>query len=215
MRPLGLFGGTFDPVHYGHLRPAAEVLDALAWEEMRFVPAALPPHRPAPVASAEQRLQMLRLALTEFPRFSVDDREIRRGGVSYMAPTLESLRAEMGNRPLCLVLGVDAFLGLPTWHRWREIPDLAHLVVLTRPGFALGDLPDWAQGRCCAEGEALARVPAGRLLFLAVKPQNISATAIRAALAQGQDPSVLDVLPQAVRAFICQNHLYSHLNLRA
>lgn len=213
MRPLGIFGGTFDPIHYGHLRPAQEVLDALSLDEMRFIPSALPPHRPAPVASAEQRLHMLQIALAEFPRFSADDREIRRGGPSYTVPTLESLRAEMGDRPLCLVLGLDAFLGLKTWHRWREIPDLAHLVVLTRPGWVLDGLPEWAGGRQCAQGESLALSPAGRLFFLAVKPQNISATGIRAALVRGQ--SVEGLLPQAVLGFICQNHLYSHLNLRA
>jgi nicotinate-nucleotide adenylyltransferase len=213
MRPLGLFGGTFDPIHYGHLRPAQEVRDALSLDEMRFIPSALPPHRAAPVASAEQRLHMVQLAVAEFPRFSVDDREIRRGGPSYTVLTLESLRAEVGDRPLCLVLGLDAFLGLETWHRWREIPDLAHLVVLTRPGWVLGDLPPWVAGRPCLQGETLALSPAGRLFFLTVKPQNISATGIRTALARGQP--VEGLLPQAVQAFICQNHLYSHLNLRA
>ena len=127
--------------------------------------------------------------------------------------TLESLRAEEGDRPLCLVLGLDAFLGLETWHRWREIPDLAHLVVLTRPGWVLDRLPAWALGRQCADGASLARSPAGRLFFLGVKPQNISATGIRTALARGQP--VQGLLPQAVEGFICQNHLYNHLNLRA
>lgn len=211
IRPLGLLGGTFDPIHYGHLRPAQEVLDALSLDEMRLIPSARPPHRAAPVASAEQRLRMAQLAVTEFPRFSVDDREIRRSGPSYTVPTLESLRVEMGDRPLCLVLGLDAFLGLESWHRWGEIPDLAHLVVLTRPGWVLGDLPAWAGGRL-GPPEDLALSPAGRLFFLAVKPQNISATGIRSALARGQ--SVQGLLPQAVQGFICQNHLYSHLNLR-
>jgi nicotinate-nucleotide adenylyltransferase len=209
MRPLGLFGGTFDPIHYGHLRPAQEVLQALSLDEIRFIPAALPPHRPAPVASADQRLRMLQLAVAEFPRFSVDDREIRRGGPSYTVPTLESLRAEMGDRSLCLILGLDAFLGLETWHRWREIPELAHLVVLTRPGWALDGLSEWAAGRQCADGKSLALSPAGRLFFLAASPQNISATGIRAALARGQ--TVQGLLPQAVQGFICQNNLYSHL----
>lgn len=213
MRPLGIFGGTFDPIHYGHLRPAEEVLDALSLDEIRFIPSALPPHRPVPVASADQRLCMLQLALADFPRFAADDREIRRGGPSYTVSTLESLRAEVGDRPLCLVLGLDAFLGLETWHRWREIPDLAHLVVLTRPGWAMNGLPEWAGGRQCVHGGSLAQSPAGRLFFLAVKPQNISASGIRSALARGQ--SVQGLLPQAVQTFICQNHLYSHLNLRA
>ncbi len=211
IRPLGLLGGTFDPIHYGHLRPAQEVLDALSLGELRLIPSGRPPHRAAPVASADQRLRMAQLAVTEFPRFTVDDREIRRSGPSYTVLTLESLRAEMGDRPLCLVLGLDAFLGLESWHRWREIPDLAHLVVLTRPGWVLGKLPAWAGGRLGPPGD-MALSPAGRLFFLAVKPQNISATGIRSALARGQ--SVEGLLPQAVQGFICQNHLYSHLNLR-
>ncbi len=211
-RPLGIFGGTFDPIHYGHLRPAQEVLGALSLDEIRFIPTAQPPHRPAPEASPNQRLHMLRLALADFPRFTADDREIRRGGSSYTVLTLESLRVEVGERPVCLILGLDAFLGLETWHRWREIPDLAHLVVLTRPGWVLDELPPWAHGRHCADGGSLARSSAGRLFFLAVKPQNISATGIRAALARGE--TVQDLLPQAVQGFICQNHLYSHLNLR-
>lgn len=211
-RPLGIFGGTFDPIHYGHLRPAQEVLTALPLTQIRFIPCANPPHRSDPVASADQRLQMLRLALADCPGFVVDDREIQRGGPSYSVLTLESLRVEVGGRPLCFILGLDAFLQLETWHRWTEIPDLAHLVVLTRPGWVLGDLPRWAQGRQCDEAGLLAGSPAGRLFFLAVTPQNISASGIRATLSQGG--SVDGLLPQAVQGFICQNHLYSQLNLR-
>lgn len=209
-RPLGIFGGTFDPIHYGHLRPAQEVLAALSLEEIRFIPSANPPHRPAPVASPDQRLQMLRLALADCPGLVADDREIRRGGPSYSVLTLESLRVEVGERPLCFILGLDAFLQLETWHRWTEIPGLAHLVVLTRPGWVLGDLPRWAEGRECADAGWLAGSPAGRLFFLAVTPQNISASGIRATLNRGG--TVDGLLPQAVQGFICQNHLYSQLN---
>jgi nicotinate-nucleotide adenylyltransferase len=210
---IGLFGGTFDPIHYGHLRPAREALEALALDEVRFIPAGAPPHRAPPVASAADRLQMVRLALAGYPGFIPDEREIRRAGPSYTVLTLESLRAEFGPRPLCLLTGLDAFQGFETWHRWQEIPDLAHLVVLTRPGWETGQLPAWAAARLCTERAGLAQSPAGRLFFLSVSPQNISASAIRAALGRGED--IRGLVPEAVREFICHNHTYSHLNQRA
>ena len=210
---IGIFGGTFDPIHHGHLRSAQEVLQTLALQEVRFVPAATPPHRAPPVASVADRLQMLRLALDGHPGFILDEREIRRPGPSYTVLTLESLRAEFGSRPLCLLIGLDAFLGFATWHRWQEIPDLAHLVVMTRPGWEAGELPEWAVSRLCRDKAELARSPAGRLFFLPVRPQNISATAIRGALARGED--IQGQVPEAVRGFICHNNTYSHLNQRA
>ena len=138
---IGIFGGTFDPIHYGHLRPAQEAMQKLALAELRFVPAAQPPHRPPPLASAAQRLAMIELAIRDLPGFRADDRELQRGGLSYTVLTLESLRAELGNTPLCLLVGADQFRNFETWHRWQEIPDLVHLVVLNRPGTAAGALP--------------------------------------------------------------------------
>jgi len=203
---IGIFGGTFDPIHFGHLRPAQEALQQLALAELRFIPAAQPPHRPAPVASAAQRLAMVELAIRGLPGFRVDDRELRRGGLSYTVLTLESLRAELGNMPLCLLIGADQFRSFETWHRWQEIPDLAHLAVLNRPGTTASVLPAWARGRTCADVRDLREAPAGRLAFLPVSPQDISATRIRAAFARGA--SVQELLPEAVLDYIRANQVY-------
>jgi nicotinate-nucleotide adenylyltransferase len=209
LKPLGILGGTFDPIHYGHLRPAEEMLAALALAEIRFLPAANPPHRRSPQASAADRLAMVELAITGHEGLVSDDREIRRGGLSYMVPTLESLRAELGGRPLCLLLGIDAFLGLETWHQWARLPELAHLVVFTRPGWTFPEaaaLPAWARGRMAAAAGDLARVPAGKIYYQPVTPQAISASAIREKIARGE--STQGLVPEAVWEYICRHRLY-------
>jgi nicotinate-nucleotide adenylyltransferase len=205
---IGIFGGTFDPIHYGHLRPAQEAVQKLALAELRLIPAAQPPHRPAPQASAMQRLTMVELAIRDLPGFRVDDQELRRGGLSFTVLTLESLRTELGKTPLCLLIGADQFRSFETWHRWQEIPDLAHLVVLNRPGTTPGASPAWAHARACADLQVLRETPAGRLAFLSVSPQDISATRIRAALARGE--SVQGLLPKAVLDYIRSNKVYGH-----
>ena len=147
---IGVLGGTFDPIHYGHLRPAKEALVTLGLDQLRFVPAARPPHRRSPVASAEQRLRMVELAVADEPCFVVDDREFGRPGPSYTVDTLISMREEFGERTLCLLMGTDAFDGLDTWHCWQRLPQLAHLVVMYRPGWPVPEgnsgLPAWARG---------------------------------------------------------------------
>jgi nicotinate-nucleotide adenylyltransferase len=203
---IGVFGGTFDPIHYGHLRPAQEAMQKLELSELRIIPAATPPHRTTPQASAAQRLAMVELAIRGLPGFRADDRELRRGGLSYTVLTLESLRSELGNTPLCLLVGADQFRSFETWHRWREIPDLAHLVVLNRPGATPGPWPSWAHARSCEQFRLLRDSPAGRLAFLSVSPQDISATGIRAALARGE--SVQGLLPEAVLDYIRTNQIY-------
>ncbi|HCU54305.1 MAG TPA: nicotinic acid mononucleotide adenylyltransferase [Gammaproteobacteria bacterium] len=203
---IGIFGGTFDPIHYGHLRPAEEARDQLALKEVRFVPAGQPPLRTRPVASAAQRLAMVELAIRGIDRFRVDARELLHEGPSYTVLTLESLRRELPTTPLCLLIGMDQFLGFERWHRWPEIPDLAHLVVLRRPGAVLGTLPGWAQPRFTEAIADLRASSAGRLAFLPVHPQDISATRIREALARGD--SVSRLLPETVLAYIHTNHLY-------
>jgi len=203
---IGIFGGTFDPIHYGHLRPAEEARDQLALAEVRFVPAGQSPLRSQPVASAAQRLAMVELAIRGIDRFRVDARELQREGPSYTFTTLESLRHELPTTPLCLLIGMDQFVGFERWHRWQEIPDLAHLAVLRRPGAVLDGLPGWAKPRVTDHVADLRRAPAGRLAFLAVHPQDISATHIREALARGD--SVSGLLPEAVLAYIQTNHLY-------
>lgn len=202
-------GGTFDPIHYGHLRPAQEVLRALDLAEIRVIPAANPPHRRLPVATAEQRLRMVELAVAGVPGLTVDDREFRRGGPSYTVLTLESLRREFGERPLCLLMGLDAFEGIETWHRWQRLPELAHFIVMTRPGWKLpaGErLPPWARDRLVRETSELAQAGAGKIYFQAVTPQDISATRIREALARGEPVEAW--LPSAVLEYIRANRVY-------
>jgi nicotinate-nucleotide adenylyltransferase len=208
---IGVFGGTFDPIHYGHLRPAREVMAALGLAEMRFIPSAHPPHRRAPLASAEQRLAMVRLAIAGIAGFVADDRELRRGGLSYTVPTLESLRAELGAEvPLCLLIGADAFLELETWFQWQHLPELAHLVVMRRPGPAVradaDTWPAWARAHACSDARELARAAAGRVMFVDVTPQDISATQLRALIARGEPAA--DWLPEPVWQFIRANGLY-------
>jgi nicotinate-nucleotide adenylyltransferase len=203
---IGILGGTFDPIHHGHLRPAQEALQKLALTEVRFVPGGHPPHRPAPVATSAQRLAMVELAIRGVPDFRVDDRELRRAGPSYTVLTLESLRAELGGVPLCLLIGMDQFRGFESWHRWQEIPELAHIAVLSRPGTRPGTLPAWAKARVAEDHSVLQRTPAGRLVFLDVSPQDISGSRIRTVLAQGG--SVAGMLPEAVLEYIQANHLY-------
>jgi nicotinate-nucleotide adenylyltransferase len=213
--PIGLLGGTFDPIHYGHLRAADEVRRTLGFAEVRLVPAGDPPHRAAPSASAEQRLAMLDLAVAEFPGLVVDPREIARAGKSYTVLTLGEMRAEAPVRPLALIVGVDAFAGFPTWHRWREVFALAHVVVVTRPGASIdaaigGPLGDEWAARVTADPAQLETKPAGAIYVQPIRPQPISATVIRRALAQGAAgvAGVRGLLPPAVLAYIDRNQIY-------
>lgn len=198
-RPLAIFGGTFDPVHIGHLRAAWEASEALD-AEVRMVPAKIPPHRPQPMASAAERAAMLRAALEGQTRLQCDLRELEREGPSYTVDTLESLRAEFGaQRPLVLLIGADAFAGLSTWHRWRELFELAHICVLTRPA-QIPAMPDplarEVAARQAAQVSELLGKPAGRVLDMVVSALGISATRIRALLAAGRAPRWL--VPQAL-----------------
>ena len=191
---MGVFGGTFDPVHFGHLRTALELLEYAGLEEMRFMPAGTPPHRPAPHADSAMRLALVRAAIESEPRFCVDDRELRRAGPSWTVDTLRALRAEFPGRPLCLVAGMDAFLGLETWHRWREILELAHLLVAHRPGWdapATGALGELLRARGVRSGAELRAAPAGRIGVCAVTQLEISSSAIRELARAGREPRYL------------------------
>jgi len=209
MNPLGIFGGTFDPIHYGHLRTAFELLQAVPLAEVRFVPAGNPPHRPAPRCHARDRLAMVQAAVADQPGFTVDARELARDGPSYTVITLRELRAEDPARSLCLIVGMDAFLGLPTWHEWRAILDLAHLVVAHRPGWTAprqGLLADLLAERGTMRAEDLGSSPAGRILVHAVTPLEISSTDLRDLIVAGRDPRYL--VPDAVRALIVESGCY-------
>jgi nicotinate-nucleotide adenylyltransferase len=215
--PIGVFGGTFDPIHYGHLRLAEELADRLALQAVRIVPARLPPHRGTPRVTSAHRLEMARLACAGNPRFQVDDRECRREGASYTVDTLLELRAELGDEtPLCLLMGVDAFLALTTWSRWERLFELAHVVIAHRPGFELdtGDLPaalaEQTSARLLREPALIQARPAGGVLAVNIPPLDISGTAIRAALREGRSARYL--LPDSVLDYIAHNHLYQGLD---
>lgn len=215
--PLGIFGGTFDPVHFGHLRLAEEATDRLGLAGVRWIPAGRPRHRGTPHAAAGDRLSMVRLAVTDNPRFTVDPAEAESGEASYTVPTLERLRRELGRElPLVLLLGADAYAGLTSWHRWQDLFVLAHIVVAHRPGHPLGiaalppPLADEHGRRLTDKATALADAPAGRILPLAMTPLDISATRIREALADGHSPRYL--LPQPVIDYIGLHHLYTNRN---
>ncbi len=207
---IGIFGGTFDPVHFGHLRPALEVLQGLPLDQVRFMPLHQPVHRAEPQAPAALRLAMLRAAIAGQAGFQVDERELGRQGASYTYDSLCSLRTELGERvPICLLLGADAFRGFLSWHRPVEILQLAHLVVMDRPGTAAtlpADLDRWAAPYRCAHGKGLREAPAGRILFWTVTPLAISSTQIRRWVAQGGSPRFL--VPDAVAALIERERLY-------
>jgi len=209
---VGLFGGTFDPVHFGHLAPLDQVQRSLGLTCVRVVPCATPPHRRAPVADPAQRLAMVELALGAYPALRLDPREIDRGGISYTVDTLETLRDESGTQPLCLIVGTDAFLGLPSWHRWQEIPDLAHIVVMQRPGWRMdieaGELPAWAAPRLVPDPLQLDKQPAGWIAIVPVTPVDVSATEIRRIIATGGDPS--GMLPAPVWHYIQAHGLYGY-----
>ena len=213
--PIGILGGTFDPIHYGHLRSALELLGTLDLAEVRFVPCRIPAHRGTPLVMADQRLALVRLATADQPGFVADDRELYRDGPSYMFDTLLSLREDFGETPLCLIVGTDAFQELHTWHRWRELTGLAHIVVMRRPG-VLQPLPpvleEFVGPRVIYDAFALRQKPAGGILFQPVTQLNISATQIRALLARGQSPRYL--LPDAVLACIHDRALYRPLPVR-
>jgi len=207
---IGLFGGTFDPVHFGHLRAASEAKEKLGLEDFRLLPVGKPAHRSQTYASAEHRLAMLRLAVAEHPDISVDSREVRRSGVSYMVDTLAEIRAESEmETAIILIVGQDAAHGLSSWHRWKELFDYAHLVVMTRP-----DSPDnfphelegFVSERRAGQVSDLYQSAAGLLLDLEVTQLAISSTAIRGDVAAARSPRFL--LPDRILGYIGFHSLY-------
>ena len=206
---IGILGGTFDPIHHGHLRCAQELLQDLPLDEVRLVPCRIPPHRDAPHASAAQRLRMLTAALDDAPGLIVDGRELSREGPSYTVDTLHSLRAELGATPLCLIVGMDAFNGLDRWHRWQELIGLAHIVVAHRPGWTppqTGDVAELLRRHAAHSPLELRSRPAGRILPWPITALDIAATAIRAQVAAGKSPRFL--VPDTVARIIAAEGLY-------
>jgi nicotinate-nucleotide adenylyltransferase len=209
MRPIGVFGGTFDPIHYGHLRSAYELLQDLGLAEIRFIPSAAPPHRGTTYAPAELRYRMVEAAVAEQQGFVVDDCEFRREGPSYTIDTLDAIRAEHEDASLCLIVGTDAYLGLTTWHRWEEILGLAHLLVAHRPGWELPDkgaLGELLAAHGTSAVEDLHGRSSGCIYHHAVTQLEIASTEIRELVAAGKDPRFL--MPDSVRDLIIESGCY-------
>ena len=213
--PIGLLGGTFDPIHFGHLRMAEELAEALGIEQVRFIPAGSPPHRGRPRAEARHRLEMARQAVAGNPRFVLDDREIVRERPSYSVDTLTDLRAENPvGTPLVLFVGSDAFLGLTTWHQWHRLFDLAHVAVAHRPGFSPSlweeALPDALRReldkRLTDQADDLIAAPAGKVFLHPITQLDISASQIRERCLRGK--SLRYLLPDPLIDYLYENRLY-------
>ena len=202
MGPIGFFGGTFDPVHFGHLRTALELRDELGFEQIRFTPCGVPPHGKSPEATAELRRDMLKAALDDQPGFIVDERELNKPEPAFSVETLAGLRADYPDVSLSMIVGMDAFTGIDTWHRHDELFDYAHIVVVHRPGATLptsGLAGEWI-GTHRIEANALSASPAGGLVVLPVTQLEISSSAIRDAIRAGRSPRYL--VPDAVAGLI-------------
>jgi nicotinate-nucleotide adenylyltransferase len=210
VQAVGIMGGTFDPVHFGHLRMAQELGEQLSLGEVRFIPSARPPHREVPRAEIDDRSCMVRHAIADNPLFVFDDREIRRDGPSYMVETLASLRHDLGESvPLILLMGADAFLGLDKWHRWLDLFDFAHIAVACRPGVILDTetmsnelKAQWQLRHSPHTGQTAA----GKILQCEITALDISSSAIRATFAAGRSPRYL--LPEPVLGYIFEHQLY-------
>ena len=200
---IGILGGTFDPIHYGHLRTALDVWQTLGLDEVRFIPLRDPPHRRQLQSTPEQRMAMVQTAIQTEPAFVADDREIRRAGKSYTLDTLLSLRKELEEIPICLLIGSDAFRGFTSWRNPNEILELAHLVVMQRPGEVN---PNIYPERVTNNPKAMSAKPGGLILFYAVTQLDISATDIREMLQHGRSPRYL--LPDPVLEIIREQQLY-------
>lgn len=216
LAPLGIYGGTFDPVHYAHLRLAEEALEALNLGAVRWIPAGRPAKRASPRVGAAERLSMVRLAIADQPRFELDAAEVEAEQPSYTVPTLERLRRPEvigAQRPMVLLVGADAFAGMAGWHRWTELFDLAHIAVAHRPGYPVDaeslppELAEVFRTRFRDDPAALTEAPAGHIVSFAMTQLDISATRIRERLSKGQ--SVRYLLPDALIAHIHHHHFYT------
>ena len=206
---IGIFGGTFDPVHYGHLKTVDYVSQALQLEQVRLVPLGMAVHREQPLATTSQRLEMLHVATAGNPKLVVDDREIKRHGGSYTVDTLKSLKQELPGKTLCLIIGSDAFSGFHKWHQPGTILTLAHLIVMQRPDTVLQmqtESEELFHGHFVKTAGQLTEKSAGSILVQQVPQLNISSTEIRQRLQHGEP--VNSMMPLAVYELIRQWHLY-------
>ena len=212
---VGIFGGTFDPIHYGHLRVAQEIVETVGLQKMYFVPAGIPRLRHSPVASSQHRVEIVRLAIQKNPDFVLDEREIYRDGVSYSIDTVREFKQEFGEEVrLCFILGADAFIKLPEWNNWKELFNLCHFIVSTRPGYSLTlikellskELREECSQRWVSNTESLRKDTSGLIFIASTTMLDISATSIRAHIAVGR--SVRHLVPSVTVNYISENKLY-------
>ena len=213
-QPIGVLGGTFDPIHYGHLRIAIEIYEQCHLAEVRLIPSAFPPLRQPPLASAELRLTMVKLALHNVMGLTVDDREFKQTAPSYTVNTLQSLRRDYPDTPLCFIIGMDAFINLPKWHQWQQLSELAHFIILQRPNYALPSSSPLHTllAKQVSTPQALRKQTAGLVFFANVPSCDISATRIRKHIAAGKQ--LAGLVPASVLEFIQTHQLYLHTNDR-
>ena len=201
---IGIFGGTFDPVHYGHIKPVLSVKQDLNLSQLRFIPNRIPPHRESPWLNVEQRLSLLKIALKDYADVVIDERELNRDGPSFMVDTLKSLHSDFPDEDLCLIMGMDAFIGITTWFQWHSLFDLCHLVVTTRPGFNENAIIDqmsaedyqFLSAKMVKRADALKLRETGEILLKSVPQLDISSTQIRAKFLKNEDVS--EWLPEGV-----------------
>jgi len=206
---IGILGGTFNPIHHGHLRLAIELYERLNLTSVRLIPSAHPPHRAQPSVSSQHRLEMVQVAITGVEGLSVDDRELRRHGPSYTVDTLKSLREDYPHCSLCLILGMDAFLGLPSWHEWEQLLTYVHFLVVRRSDTLLPEkhiMQAFFKAHQAPSQEDLRKQIAGMIWMEEIPALNISATHIRGLIAAGKNPRYL--LPPAVLDIINSHLMY-------
>ena len=215
-QPIGILGGTFDPVHNGHLHLATTILKELDLAEVRFIPLNNPAHRSAPLASSEQRLEMLKIAVENQPCLKVDDCELQRDEVSYTINTLKLLRKNLGDTPLCLLIGMDNFRTLDSWHQWRSLLDYAHIVIANRPGNDAiktkdkmnDEMREFMDNFVTTSAEDLHQQTTGCIIKLDIPMLDISSTQIRNNFQAKLNSDLL--MPYKVLDFIKAHHLYNN-----
>ena len=208
MNPIGVFGGTFDPIHFGHINPVLDVCRQTGISEVRYIPNSRPGHRGLPKTDASHRWNMTQLALEGYSELIADDREIRRPGTSYMVPTLRSMRSEYPLRPLSLILGIDAFLQIHRWYWWACVLQLANIIVMSRPGFHFPhQLPGWWSRAVQDKPRALFEKMSGSIFHVVVPPIDISASDLRRKLFRREN--VAGLLPEIVTRYAEEHHIYT------
>jgi len=209
-KPIGILGGTFDPVHNGHLRLALETCETLGLEEVKLIPPGTPPHRNTPVTSARHRFRMLELGTEEVPNLTADDRELRRTGKSFTIDTLRDIRKELINDPLCLIMGMDAFQSINSWHEWSLLLDYAHIVIVDRPGTGIDlkeqEVAELYRQYATEDHRIILQDPAGSIIKIENPMLDISSSRIRNLISAHRDISYL--VPEKVMAYIKQKQLY-------